>query len=88
MKTVIIAYDIKDEKRRHAVRKLLKKYMLRRQYSVFIGELSQKHINEVKSEIKKLIDENEDSVWIIVILNPAYVEMNEYGVKEEFDFII
>jgi len=88
LKTVIIAYDIKDEKRRYAIRKLLKKYMLRRQYSVFIGELSQKHINEVKSEIKKLIDENEDSVLIIVILNPAYVEMNEYGVKEEFDFII
>ncbi len=59
---------LKMKKRRHAIRKLLKKYMLRRQYSVFIGELSQKHINEVKSEIKKLIDENEDSVLIIVIL--------------------
>jgi len=86
--TVIISYDIKDEKRRHAVRKLLKQYMLRRQYSVFIGELSQKHVNEVKHKIKKLIDENEDSVLIIVILNPAYVEMNELGAKNEFNFII
>ena len=88
MNTVIISYDIKNEKRRNVVRKLLKQYMLRRQYSVFIGELSQKHINEVKHKIKKLIDETEDSVLIIVILNPAYVEMNELGAKNEFNFII
>jgi len=60
----------------------------KRQYSVFIGELSKKHINEVKHKIKELIDENEDSVLIIVILNPAYVEMNELGAKNEFNFII
>ena len=87
-KKVIIAYDVKDEKRRNSIRKLLKQYLFRKQYSVFIGELTQKHITQLKKELRARIDEEEDSVIFFVVLNMAYVEMDELGVKDEFDFII
>ena len=85
---VIIAYDIKDEKRRSSLRKLLKQYLFRKQYSVYIGELTQKHITQLKKELRARIDEEEDSVIFFVVLNMAYVEMDEFGVRDEFDFII
>jgi len=87
-KKVIIAYDVKDEKRRNSLRRLLKQYLFRKQYSVFIGELTQKHITQLKKDIQSRINEEEDSVLFVVVLNMAYVEMDEFGVKDEFDFII
>lgn len=66
-------YDVK-EKRVQKVFKICKKYLTHFQYSVFRGEMTPSKLIQLKKELKKVIDENEDFICIIKLINS-----NVYG---------
>lgn len=63
---IIIIYDI-NTKRVNKVHKYLKTYLTWIQNSVFEGEVSTSQYQIITTELKKLIDEDEDSIIIYEI---------------------
>ena len=63
---IIIIYDI-NTKRVNKVHKYLKTYLTWIQNSVFEGEISKSQYQTITTELKQLIDEDEDSVIIYEI---------------------
>lgn len=62
---VWVMYDIKKDKVRNKVAKLCKKAGIYRvQYSVFLGTLKPNEKDTLNLQIKELIDEQNDSVYI------------------------
>ncbi len=59
-----MVYDIRDDKKRKRILKLMKGYGKWQQYSVFECELNRTKLNEMITRIKKIIDERNDSVLI------------------------
>lgn len=63
-------YDV-NEKRVQKVFKICKKYLSHFQKSVFRGEISPSKLMQLKKELKKVIDEEEDFVCIIKLMNDS-----------------
>jgi CRISPR-associated protein Cas2 len=63
----LILYDIKDNKRRRLLFKLLKAYGGSYQYSVFEARLKSQQLVRLKREIEKLTKADEDRVAIVEI---------------------
>ena len=57
----LITYDIEDDKRRKKISDLLEGYGVRVNYSVFEFYLSQKELNEIVNEAKKILNKKRDS---------------------------
>ena len=66
-------YDV-GEKRVQKVFKVCKKYLSHFQYSVFRGEMTPSKLILLESDLKKIIDDEEDFVCIIKLMNK-----NVYG---------
>lgn len=60
----LVAYDIKDDKRRTKVAAHLQSYGNRIQYSVFILDIRPSKIVRVESELRSKIDSKEDRILI------------------------
>ncbi|RLI82318.1 MAG: CRISPR-associated endonuclease Cas2, partial [Archaeoglobales archaeon] len=60
---VIITYDV-NVKRVNRVKKFLRMHMNWVQNSVFEGELTESELLRIKSELKKIINEDEDSIFL------------------------
>lgn len=63
-----VFYDV-GEKRVQKVFKICKKYLSHYQKSVFRGEMSPSKLIHFKSELKAVIDDNEDFICIIKLMN-------------------
>lgn len=63
-KLYAIAYDIKSNARRTRVANVLKSFGERVQYSVFECFLTRAEVDELETEVKRRIDQSEDSVRI------------------------
>lgn len=63
-----VFYDVK-EKRVQKVFKVCKKYLTHFQYSVFRGEMSPSKLIHLKSDLKKVINPQEDFICIIKLMN-------------------
>lgn len=61
-------YDV-NERRVQKVFKVCKKYLSHFQKSVFRGEISSSGMIQLKKELKKVMDEEEDFVCIIKLMN-------------------
>jgi CRISPR-associated protein Cas2 len=61
-------YDVK-EKRVQKVFKICKKYLSHFQYSVFRGEITPSLLIQLRNELKKVIDVEEDFVCIVKLMN-------------------
>lgn len=61
-------YDV-NEKRVQKVFKICKKYLSHFQFSVFRGDVTPSKLIELKNELNKVIDKDEDFVCIIKLLN-------------------
>jgi len=66
---VVIAYDIKDEKRLKKVAKYFEEKGVRAQRSVFEIDESVKKAKKIFCGVKELIDINEDKVFFFVVKN-------------------
>lgn len=62
---VLICYDIADNRIRRQLIKYLEKFSIRIQYSVFLGELSHKQMEELNDYGNRLLEE--DSVGKLYI---------------------
>ncbi|MEZ0337366.1 MAG: CRISPR-associated endonuclease Cas2 [Aquificaceae bacterium] len=86
---VILVYDIKEERVAKAL-KTCRKYLTWVQNSVFEGEITEAKLRILKDELKKIIDDNHDSVLIYKFRTKQYYEREELGIKKPSheDFII
>jgi len=84
---VIVTYDVK-EKRVNKVRKKLNQYLFWSQNSVFEGEITESQLLKCLSEIKKIINTEEDSIYIYKIENLKNFEKVIVGVTKNFDAFI
>jgi CRISPR-associated protein Cas2 len=78
---VILVYDIKEE-RVQKVLKTCRKYLHWVQNSVFEGEISPAKLEKLKIELKKIINEDEDSVIIYTFRTQWYTNREIIGVKK------
>ncbi|MFN3562755.1 MAG: CRISPR-associated endonuclease Cas2 [Chloroherpetonaceae bacterium] len=76
----IAVYDV-NQKRVGKMLRLFRKYLHHIQNSVFEGELSDSDYLRLKAEIKKIIDESEDSV-IFFALNGKYLQRETLGTEK------
>jgi len=75
---VIITYDIKEE-RVDRVRKKLKQYLTWTQNSVFEGELTVGKLKKCLAELKTLIKQDEDSIYVYKVENIQNVSKSVVG---------
>lgn len=81
---VIITYDIKIE-RINRVRKLLRKYLIWTQNSVFEGKITEAKLQKCLSEINSMIDRREDSIYVYRIQNEKNIKKDVIGEEKNFD---
>lgn len=62
--------------------KICRKYLHWVQNSVFEGEISEAKLVKLKMELKKIINENEDSVIIYTFRSAWYTNRETMGVKK------
>lgn len=60
-----MGYDISDDKRLQSVGKTMKGWGYRIQYSVFLCDLSGVELVGMRQDIKSIINQREDSVFIL-----------------------
>lgn len=78
---VILVYDI-NEKRVARVLKTCKKYLYWIQNSVFEGEITEAKLVKLKSELKRIINEKEDSIIIYTFRSTWYTNREVMGIKK------
>lgn len=77
---VIITYDV-NVKRVNRVRKFLRMHMNWVQNSVFEGELTESELLRIKSELKKIINEDEDSIFLYILRTKAAMRKEVLGIE-------
>ncbi len=78
---VILVYDV-NQKRVAKVLKLCRRYLNWVQNSVLEGEISPAKLTKLKVEIKKLINEEEDSVIIYQFRSTRYSQREILGLEK------
>jgi len=72
---VILTYDV-GEKRVNKIRKVLKKYLIWTQNSVFEGQITEGKLHKCLAETNKYLNFSEDSLYI-------YMVKNSYNITKE-----
>ena len=78
---IILVYDVSVE-RLNKVRNYLKRYLNWVQNSAFEGELRKGELEKIKLELKKLIDENEDSILLYETRDRRLIKKERIGVEK------
>ena len=76
-----VFYDV-NEKRVQKVFKMRKKYLSHFQFSVFRGEITPSKLIELKTELNRVIDKNEDFICIIKVMNDDVFGEETLGKKD------
>ncbi|MCF6095777.1 CRISPR-associated endonuclease Cas2 [Thermovorax subterraneus] len=84
---LILVYDV-GEKRVGKVLKICRKYLNWVQNSVLEGEITEAAMRKLKLELKRAIDEKEDSVIFYILRTTKYSEREILGVKKGGDEMI
>lgn len=82
MPYLIVTYDIGEE-RVNKVRKILKKYFMWVQNSVFEGDISEGKLTKYKHELLQVINEEEDSIYFYSLENRLDYRKTILGVAKE-----
>lgn len=82
MPYLIITYDIAEE-RVNKVRKILKKYFMWVQNSVFEGDISEGKLQKCKHELMKVIKDDEDSIYFYSLENRLNYRRMVLGIEKE-----
>ncbi|OUM88544.1 MAG: CRISPR-associated endonuclease Cas2 [Bacillus thermozeamaize] len=81
---VIITYDV-GEKRVQKVCKKLREYLTWTQNSVFEGEITKGLLMKCLSELERIIDKEEDSIYLYQVENPRHIRKNVFGQEKNMD---
>lgn len=84
---MILTYDV-NKKRLSRILKISRKYLFHVQKSVFEGDLTERKLNQLKSEINRVIDPKEDAVCIYQMGTMKYTKKLQIGKIINNDFII
>lgn len=85
---IIIVYDIKVE-RVNKVKSFLRQHLFWIQNSVFEGEVTKSQFQEIKTNLKEIIDENQDSIIIFNLRSEELVNKEIIGIeKSKIDQIL
>jgi len=76
-----MVYDIKEE-RVNKVLKIGRKYLTWIQNSVLEGEITRAKFFKLKSELKKVIDKDEDSIVFYIFRTKNYTSRETMGVEK------
>ena len=76
-----VFYDV-NEKRVQKVFKICKKYLSHFQFSVSRGEITPSKLVELKTELNRVIDKNEDFICIIKVMNDDVFGEEALGKKD------
>jgi len=82
MAYLIVTYDIGEE-RVNKVRKVLKKYFLWVQNSVFEGDITEGKLEKCRGELKKIIKEEDDSIYFYSLENRLNYRKTVMGMEKE-----
>lgn len=82
MPYLIVTYDIAEE-RVNKVRKILKKYFMWVQNSVFEGEITEGKLIKCKLELEKVIDKEVDSLYFYSLENRLNYRKTVLGIEKE-----
>lgn len=77
-----VFYDV-NEKRVEKVFKVCKKYLSHFQYSVFRGDITPSKLIQLRMDINKVINKDEDFVCIIKLMNDNVFGEEILGKKDE-----
>lgn len=81
---VILTYDV-GEKRVNKVRKHLKKYLIWTQNSVFEGEITDGKLKKCLSELNRVLNKEEDSLYVYEVKSPKFITKTIYGQEKNID---
>ena len=84
---IILVYDV-GEKRVAKVLKICRKYLNWVQNSVLEGEISTANFKKLKLELKRAINEDEDSVIFYILRSTKYSDRQTMGIKKGGDELI
>ena len=84
---VIMVYDV-EEKRVNKVLKTARKYLTWIQNSVLEGEIRKSSFEKLKWELKKIIDQEKDSIVFYKFRTKMYTERETMGIKKGGEEII
>lgn len=73
---VLIAYDV-AERRTEKYRKLLSRYLMNAQFSVFLGDLTDVKYDALKRDLKRLMHE-QDRVLVVSTLNRRNIAVEHW----------
>ena len=79
---IVISYDIADDKRRNKVAKTLENYGTRVQYSVFECIMEKDRLLKLREELKKIIDETQDSIRFYFLCETCLKRIDITGTGE------
>ena len=79
---IILVYDV-NEARVGKICKYMKRYLPHVQNSVFEGELTEAKLEIMKSGLRKIMDENVDSVLIWAIRDARWAGRQTLGVEKK-----
>jgi len=82
MAYLIITYDIGEE-RVNKIRKILKKYFMWVQNSVFEGDITKGKLEQCMRELMEVIDEDRDSVYFYSLENRLNYKKIVLGVEKD-----
>lgn len=81
---VILTYDV-GEKRVNKVRKKLEQYLVWTQNSVFEGEITIGKLQKCLIELGKIINKEEDSIYIYKVDVPKNIKKEVMGKEKNMD---
>ena len=73
-RTWLVAYDIADHRRLARVHRCLTKELVAVQYSVFMGELSDRRLATIERRLARLIDPTVDDVRFYLMTKASSIE--------------
>ncbi len=81
---IILVYDV-DQKRGNKVLKTCRKYLNWVQNSVLEGEITKANFEKLKLELKRITNEDEDSIIFYILRTTKYSERQTMGIKKGGD---
>lgn len=84
---IILVYDV-GEKRVGKVLKICRKYLNWVQNSVLEGEISDAGFKKLKQELKRAINDQEDSIIFYILRTTKYSSRETMGIKKGGDEMI
>ena len=84
---IVLTYDVSTKKANKTI-KICRKYLTHVQKSVFEGNLTGLQLEQLKNELKTIIDSRRDAILIYCMESTKYTKKLELGKVIKDDFII